>query len=727
MTLLLGVTVWTVDRRITYEFEADAERSLVTAGAVFKNFQRDHTRNLLIRFHNLPKEPGYRALFQTADPGTLRALLEDLLGEQEVDVILATSFTGDVLASLKRDPGIGLSEFQSASALAVKQALAGEENVDTVRGGDRLYDVVCIPVFGVGDHLAGALVFASEIGEPTVQQFTHVSHSLVALLAGGRVLVSTLRGNDVRPSLASLFHQSVADGSAPGIGAPKKALLAGQHYFCSAGRFESLSHDGQLGYLLLNSYEQPWQALQATRQRLILGSALGILAAAGIVWVLIRKVTQPLRNLRDSAEAVGRGDFSRRVPVVSRDECGQLATVFNRMTESLTHSRTQLEHTVETLKTTQAQLVQSEKLSGIGEFVAGVAHELNNPLTAIMGFAELLTQSSSNPQQKRYLDMVHKSSQRCQKIVQSLLSFARRHPPERKLSNVNNLVDSALDFLQYQLRTNNIKVVRRSEASMPETMVDPHQVQQVFLNIINNARQALEAHQAAGTISITSRRRGSNLQFVFQDDGPGIAPEHLSKVFDPFFTTKGVGKGTGLGLSLCYGIIQEHGGTIKVMSKPGEGATFIIELPVMTQGKPGPEVNLVPLQSVKPRPRGLGKKVLVIDDEESILEMVRAALSRQGYEVDVARDGQSALKRLKVAPYDLALCDWKMPGLSGRQVYEQLQVSNPRLSERMIFITGDVINEGVESFLRETKRVCLSKPFSLVEFEAALDQAIPAG
>src|SRR5215471_9286311 len=122
MTLLLGVTVWTVDRRITYEFEADAERSLVTAGAVFKNFQKDHTRNLLVRFRNLPKEPGYRALFQTADPGTLKALLEDLLGEQDVDVILATSSTGDVLAGLKRDPGIGLSEFQSASALAVKQA-----------------------------------------------------------------------------------------------------------------------------------------------------------------------------------------------------------------------------------------------------------------------------------------------------------------------------------------------------------------------------------------------------------------------------------------------------------------------------------------------------------------------------------------------------------------------------------------------------------------------------
>src|SRR5207237_1257543 len=180
-----------------------------------------------------------------------------------------------------------------------------------------------------------------------------------------------------------------------------------------------------------------------------------------------RKVTQPLRVLRDSAEAVGRGDFSRRVEVRSRDECGELADVFNRMTANLQSSHEQLEMTVETLKTTQAQLIQSEKLSGIGEFVAGVAHELNNPLTSVMGFSELLERASNNPQQKRHLEMIRKSAQRCQKIVQSLLSFARRHQPERKLSNINELVEAAIDFLQYQLRTSNIEVVTRLAPNLP--------------------------------------------------------------------------------------------------------------------------------------------------------------------------------------------------------------------------------------------------------------------
>jgi signal transduction histidine kinase len=165
------------------------------------------------------------------------------------------------------------------------------------------------------------------------------------------------------------------------------------------------------------------------------------------------------------------------------------------------------EMTVETLKTTQAQLIQSEKLSGIGEFVAGVAHELNNPLTSVMGFSELLVQADGNPQHKRHLEMIHKSAQRCQKIVQSLLSFARRHQPERKVVCLNRLVEAAVEILHYQLRTSNIEVTTQFDSELPPAMVDPHQLQQVFLNLLNNARQAIEAHQPKGWIKITTAAR----------------------------------------------------------------------------------------------------------------------------------------------------------------------------------------------------------------------------
>jgi CheY-like chemotaxis protein len=171
-------------------------------------------------------------------------------------------------------------------------------------------------------------------------------------------------------------------------------------------------------------------------------------------------------------------------------------------------------------------------------------------------------------------------------------------------------------------------------------------------------------------------------------------------------------------------MVKEHGGGIVVRSRSGEGATFVIELPLAIATEEIVEKKEPPIPAPVSITDGLGKKVLVIDDEEAILHMVRETLAEQGYDVDVARDGESALSRLGQTSYDLALCDWKMPGLNGQQIYERVRASNPALSERMIFFTGDVINDKTEKFFRESRRVCLSKPFSLVEFRAAISKAM---
>jgi len=729
MVLLLTLTFWVVNRRLARQFQNDAARTLTTADAVFRNSQKIHRNNLVLRYKNLPNEPRWKAVLQEMDRPTVEDLLRDLLGEHGVDIILYTTGDAELFAGAKHDPLISIAEFEASSLAAINGALVRDGQVDTIRVGQRLFDVVSIPVKGTGDHKIGALTFGSEIGDAAAQEFSIITHSQIALLANGHVVASTIPNPEARQQFAALFNDCLAPSGQPG--APKDVMLGDEHYFCAAGQFSSLSRDGKLGYLLLSSYEQPLRGLQDTQQVLLLVSALAILMGAAIVWFLLNRVTQPLRELRDTAEAVGRGDFSRRVEVASRDECGELAEVFNRMTENLKNSREQLEMTVETLKTTQAQLIQSEKLSGIGEFVAGVAHELNNPLTSVMGFSELLKNADTDPQHKRYLEMIHKSALRCQKIVQSLLSFARRHQPERKLSSLNELVEGAVEILQYQMRTSNIEVITCLDPHLPKAMVDPHQVQQVFLNLINNGRQAIEAHQPKGSMRITTDIQREKISVIFQDDGPGIAAENLSKVFDPFFTTKEVGKGTGLGLSLCYGIIKEHGGTIAVRSKPGQGATFIVELPLAAQAQDQDQSLTIagakpdaPLERPATGREGVGKKVLVIDDEEAILHMVREALSAYGYEVDIARDGESALRSLTERPYDLALCDWKMPGLNGEQVYERIRAFNPILSERMIFITGDVINDRTQKFLQERKKVCLAKPFSLAEFRTAIGQAL---
>lgn len=738
MVLSLLLTTWLVNRRITRQFEADAARSLETADSVFKSSENLRAKNLLSRFGTLPNDARYKSAFQSKHPQTVRDALKDLPNQQNCDVALFTSTKTDLQASAQRDPNMPLSELQVGAAAAIKQALTtGAPKADTVRVGNRLFDVVCVPVFGGngvpifgGGSTApiGVLTIGSEVGDAVARELSQLTQSQIVLLANGRVVASALPGVSFREQFAQLFNEAVRTHFRRTV--PRQVVLGEEHFVCKVGPLSSLSGDSGLGYLLLSSYEQPLRALHSAQLMVLAISGLVIVLGSVIVGLLVRKVTEPLRHLQVTAEAVGRGDFSRQVEIVSEDECGELASAFNVMTSNLKRSREELEKTVGTLKSTQAQLIQTEKLSGLGEFVAGVAHELNNPLTSVMGFSELLVQAPGHPKQERYLDMIYKSSQRCQKIVQSLLAFARRHPPERKLSNVNTLVESSIEFMQYQFRTSNIQVVTQLDPNLPESMLDGHQLQQVFMNILNNARQAIDTRGGAGRVQVTTENLAPRMRITFEDNGAGIPEEHLSKLFIPFFTTKEIGQGTGLGLSFCYGVVSEHGGTIQVQSKVGQGSTFVIDLPLIPAAAETPVKSIAPrlLAASTSEPSapidGHGKRVLVIDDEEGILEMVRGELTQHGYEVDVASDGEAALRRLTNTRYDLALCDWKMPGLSGGEVYDRLLSSNPELCQRFVFITGDVISERVQLFLKERQKKCLLKPFSLAEFRGAVEEAL---
>jgi two-component system NtrC family sensor kinase len=289
------------------------------------------------------------------------------------------------------------------------------------------------------------------------------------------------------------------------------------------------------------------------------------------------------------------------------------------------------------------------------------------------------------------------------------------------------LVESAIEFMQYQFRTSNIQVVTQLASNLPESMLDGHQMQQVFMNILNNARQAIDARSGPGHVQVTTENVEPRMRITFEDDGAGIPEENISKLFIPFFTTKEIGQGTGLGLSFCYGVVSEHGGTIQVESKIGRGSKFVIDLPLIPGVAETPPKSIATRLLTSGSPvnlNGHGKRVLVIDDEEGILEMVRGELTQHGYQVDVAQDGEEALRRLSESRYDLALCDWKMPGLTGGEVYDRLLNSNPELCQRFVFITGDVISERVQQFLKERQKKCLLKPFSLAEFRGAVEEAL---
>jgi signal transduction histidine kinase len=231
-------------------------------------------------------------------------------------------------------------------------------------------------------------------------------------------------------------------------------------------------------------------------------------------------------------------------------------------------------------KQIEEQLIMTDRLASIGELTSGITHELNNPLTSIIGFSQLLMEESLPDDIKKDLDVIHNEAVRASDIIKNLLTFARKHSPVKQVSQINKIMDDVLKLRAYEQKVNNIKVNTHFASDLPEIMVDYFQIQQVFLNIIINAESAmLEAHKH-GTLTITTEWIGNFIITSFSDDGPGIDKKNIDRIYDPFFTTKDIGKGTGLGLSICHGIVTEHNGKIYVKSKLGKGTTFIIELPV---------------------------------------------------------------------------------------------------------------------------------------------------
>jgi two-component system NtrC family sensor kinase len=365
-------------------------------------------------------------------------------------------------------------------------------------------------------------------------------------------------------------------------------------------------------------------------------------------------------------------------------------------------------------KRLREQLVQSEKMAAVGQLVSGVAHELNNPLAGVMGYAQLLLMRSDlDDKTQSYLNKISKESDRAKNIVNNLLTFARKHKPEKKYLDINTVLEQTIVLRAYDLKVSSIQVHKDFDAQLPRTMADFYQLQQVFLNIFNNAEQAILESKGKGEIRITTKRLEDIIQIAFEDTGPGIPEENLHKIFEPFFTTKEVGRGTGLGLSISYGIIQQHNGKIYARSTPGQGATFIIQLPVLKEEETSEAER-------KEKPKSLRRKVerkniLVIDDEQSILDILMNTLQQEGHQVDVASNGRIALSKVKETDYDLVITDIKMPDFDGKRFFKEVENYNQKLVEKIIFTTGDLANPETQAFLENTNRPCIAKPFNLDE------------
>jgi two-component system NtrC family sensor kinase len=359
----------------------------------------------------------------------------------------------------------------------------------------------------------------------------------------------------------------------------------------------------------------------------------------------------------------------------------------------------------EDLRHTQEQLLQSEKMSAVGQLIAGVAHELNNPLTAILGYAQLLESEELNERQADYVNKLFKQAQRTHRVVQNLLSFARQRKPQKQNVDVRRVLEETLTLRDYDLRVNNVRIVRQLEDQIPAVTADPHQLEQVFLNIINNAVDAILEKGDGGTLKVRVYSEDGLVHAVFQDSGPGI--KEPGRIFDPFYTTKSVGKGTGLGLSICYGIIKEHGGDIAARNRQEGGAIIEITLPSTGQSAV-PEKQTVNTK----RELAIEGRILLVEDEESILELERDVLTGAGAQVVTLSHSDAVKERLQKESFDAVIMSGKMVGgWNITDAYVWLKEKCPGLERRTMVTFSNEPQPEVRAFLVEHHIPFLVKPF----------------
>ncbi len=378
----------------------------------------------------------------------------------------------------------------------------------------------------------------------------------------------------------------------------------------------------------------------------------------------------------------------------------------------------------EEIRLQREALLQREKLATMGELLAGVAHELNNPLSVVTGQAALLRQIAGEGPVAVRAEKISHAAERCARIVRNFLALARQRPPQRQRTQLNRVIRESVELLGYPLRVDNVEVSFDLADDLPVLWADPHQLQQVVVNLVTNAHHAMRETPPPRRLTLTSRFDPGQGQVSLEvaDTGPGIPPAIRDRIFEPFFTTKPPGQGTGLGLSLCQGIVESHGGTIGVESEAGQGALFRVELPA----------GDVPAFAAEDRegedlPPIRDRAVLVVDDEPEVAGVLADLLSADGHQVETAADGTVALDKLGDRRYDLIISDVKMPVLDGPGLYREIERRHSRLVRRFIFVTGDTLGPETRKLIEQTGTLCVSKPFVLDEVRRVVQRALRLG
>lgn len=433
------------------------------------------------------------------------------------------------------------------------------------------------------------------------------------------------------------------------------------------------------------------------------------------------------REVENSNEAGAREEVHLAKPVsrvlerVSRPVFGPRGTRLGRI---------ELYRDLTSQRVLQSRLLHTEKLAALGQMISGVAHELSNPLTSIVGYAQRLLLSQDKTGRREEVHRIFAEAERAAAILRQILLSARETPPDRRPLSMNQIIQRTAELQRFSLAAEKIHLEMDLDPLIPPILGDAGQMQQVLLNLFGNARQAIESQGKGGVIRVNTSRMdgGGRIRLEISDTGPGIPDEILGRIFDPFFTTKPAGVGTGLGLAIVLGIVREHGGQVFVKSPPGKGAVLTIDLPASASAPQASEPYPVPQAAqrkgpvpgpaagVESPPRsGAVRRALVVEDEPTVAQLISDVLQDEGFRVDIVLNGREAQMQAKREEFDLVICDMKMPGFDGAQFYRALVREENPLQQRFLFVTGDVLGAHTQQFLEQTGIPYVAKPFRVEE------------
>lgn len=580
----------------------------------------------------------------------------------------------------------------------------GSTRIDAATKGDGRVISLIAPVDVNGQYRAGVGVdiWAEEMawilrGNPT-------PGAELTLVDGAGLVVATT-GSDANRLKAGKLGQTAQATDAAGLLQVAPSILRAHGLVRTGGRLFYLWPVPDTPFRLVGRLD-PVQLRNATLLGvgpLIGGATILYLLLCLALWYVTRRVFEPAFALAEHIQSLGI-DPAPRLP---RYWARVLA-----VTQSAFAERQRFE---EELAQQREALHQSEKMTALGTLLAGVAHELNNPLAVVVGRSAILAEALEGSPYARGVAKLRDAADRCSRIVKTFLAMARQSGPRRMTVDINELVEGALDVTGYGLRTAGVTVACDLDPDLPLTHADGDQIVQIFINLIVNAQHALAAEEAAERrLAITTRHdaKAESIRVTVADNGPGIPPAIASRIFDPFFTTKQVGQGTGMGLAVSRGMAEAQGGTLELLSA-AKGATFRLSLPI---ARPTTEADPSSLSVDAPVPPNL--RALVIDDEADVAELIRDSLQGLFVAIDLHRDGNRALAAIGAHRYDLVICDLRMPQMHGSDLYARAVQIDSRLADAFLFISGDVLYRDELRRSPAANLPVLEKPFGPAELRA---------